>query len=112
MDDIAKDKIQELVIISQDTTRYGTDHPELKQNICTLLKEALKHEEFKFIRLLYLYPDEITDELIDLIASNPRLTPYFDIPIQHASDSLLRAMHRRGNSEYLRNLILKLEKSS
>lgn len=108
MDDIAKDKIQELVIISQDTTRYGTDHPELKQNICTLLKEALKHEEFKFIRLLYLYPDEITDELIDLIASNPRLTPYFDIPIQHASDSLLRAMHRRGNSEYLRNLILKI----
>ena len=67
MDDIAKDKIQELVIISQDTTRYGTDHPELKQNICTLLKEALKHEEFKFIRLLYLYPDEITDELIDLV---------------------------------------------
>lgn len=108
MDDIAKDKIQELVIISQDTTRYGTDHPELKQNICTLLKEALKHEEFKFIRLLYLYPDEITDELIDLIASNPRLTPYFDIPVQHASSSILKRMNRRGDEIFLKDLFKKI----
>ncbi|HBD06477.1 MAG TPA: 30S ribosomal protein S12 methylthiotransferase RimO [Firmicutes bacterium] len=108
MDEIASNGVKELVVISQDTTRYGTDHPELKEDICTLLKEALKHEEFKFIRLLYLYPDEITDSLIDLFKDNPRLTPYFDVPIQHSSDKILSRMHRRGDRKYLSSLFKKI----
>lgn len=110
MNELAEQNIRELVVISQDTTRYGTDHPELNFDICTLLKEALKHEEFKFIRLLYLYPDEISNELIDLFAANPRLTPYFDIPIQHSSDQVLTAMHRRGSREFLLELFAKIRR--
>ena len=108
MDDIAKDKIQELVIISQDTTRYGSDLVGQNINTCTLLREALKHESFDYIRLLYLYPDEITDELIELIGSEKRLTPYFDIPIQHSVDHVLADMHRRGNHDFLVNLFKKI----
>lgn len=100
--------IKELVVISQDTTRYGTDMEGQNINICTLLKECLKCESFDYIRLLYLYPDEITDELIDLIAENPRIAPYFDVPIQHSVDSVLSAMHRRGNNEFLRALFTKI----
>lgn len=108
MNEIANNGVKELIIISQDTTRYGKDHSELGIDICTLLKEALKHEEFEFIRLLYLYPDEISDELIDLFEDNPRLTPYFDIPIQHSSDKILKSMHRRGDRKYLLNLFKKI----
>ena len=62
----------------------------------------------EYIRLLYLYPDEISDELIDLIASEPRLTPYFDVPIQHSENHILKAMNRRGDKEFLRNLFKKI----
>lgn len=104
---LANDGIKELVVISQDTTRYGED---LKgnYNIVSLLKELLEIKEFSFIRLLYLYPDEISDELIELIGSNDRLTPYFDIPIQHASSKILKAMNRRGDETYLRQLFQKI----
>lgn len=104
---IAQTGVKELVVISQDTTRYGSDFVE-KKTIVDLLKELLKIEQFSYIRLLYLYPDEISDELIDLIASEERLTPYFDIPIQHASSKVLEAMGRRGNEEFLRNLFAKI----
>ena len=96
--------IKELVVISQDTTRYGSDLFE-KKTIVDLLKELLKIEEFDYIRLLYLYPDEITDELLHLINAEPRLTPYFDLPIQHASSNILHSMNRRGNKEFLLDLI-------
>src|SRR5574344_1105815 len=79
---LANQNIKELVLISQDTTRYGGDMKD-ETNIITLLKEVLKFDEFESIRLLYLYPDEISDELIDFIAANPRVSPYFDIPLQH-----------------------------
>ena len=62
------------------------------------------------MRLLYLYPDEITDELIDLIAKEEKLTPYFDIPIQHSEDSILKAMNRRGDKKYLTELFTKIRK--
>lgn len=104
--DIAKQNVKELVVISQDTTRYGEDLKDV--NIVTLLKELLKIPEFDYIRLLYLYPDEISDELIDLIGSEERLTPYFDIPVQHASNKILQAMHRRGDHDYLINLFKKI----
>ena len=104
---LAKNGIKELVLISQDTTRYGSDFKE-KKSIVDLLKELLKINEFISFRLLYLYPDEITDELIDLIKENPRIAPYFDIPFQHSSDAVLKGMLRRGTGESYQALIDKI----
>ncbi|MCF0117327.1 MAG: 30S ribosomal protein S12 methylthiotransferase RimO [Bacilli bacterium] len=105
---ILKDRgVKELVVISQDTTRYGSDFKE-KRTIVDLLNELLKIKEFDYIRLLYLYPDEISDELLYLIGKEPRLTPYFDVPIQHSSSKLLKSMNRRGNREFLLQLFRKI----
>ena len=101
---LAKNGIKELVLISQDTTRYGSDFKN-KMSICVLLKSLLEIKEFISIRLLYLYPDEITSELIDLVKNNPRIAPYFDIPFQHSSDHVLSSMLRRGTSESYQSLI-------
>lgn len=98
---------KEIIVLEQDTTKYGIDL-EGDIDIVTLLKELLKIEEFEYIRLLYLYPDEIKDELIDLIAKEARLTPYFDIPIQHSESHILKKMNRRGDKEFLRNLFIKI----
>ena len=106
---LAKEGYKELIVLEQDTTRYGLDLKE-KKTIVDLLKELLKIEGLEYIRLLYLYPDEITDELIDLIAKEERLTPYFDIPIQHSEDKILKAMNRRGNKAYLKALFAKIRK--
>ena len=105
---LAKDGYKELIVLEQDTTRYGLDLKE-KKTIVDLLKGLLEIKELVFIRLLYLYPDEITDELIDLIAKEERLTPYFDIPIQHSEDKILKAMNRRGDKAYLTNLFNKIK---
>ena len=99
--------IKEIIVLEQDTTKYGSDL-EGDIDIVTLLKELLKIKEFEYIRLLYLYPDEISDELIDLIAYEKRLTPYFDIPIQHSESSILKRMNRRGDKQYLYNLFKKI----
>ena len=104
---LANDGYKELIVLEQDTTRYGLDLKE-KKTIVDLLKELLKIEGLEYIRLLYLYPDEITDELIDLIAKEERLTPYFDIPIQHSEDKILKAMNRRGDKAYLKQLFNKI----
>ena len=104
---LAKNGIKEVVLISQDTTRYGSDFKE-KVTICDLLKAILDIKEFMSIRLLYLYPDEITDEFIDLVRDNPRIAPYFDIPFQHSSDHVLSAMLRRGTSASYQELIDKI----
>lgn len=101
-----KQNIKELVVISQDTTRYGTDLKEGK-NIVDLLSE-LEKIGFYSIRLLYLYPDEITDDLINLISKSKVIKPYFDIPLQHASNKVLKAMYRRGSMEDYQNLIDKI----
>lgn len=98
---------KEIVVLEQDTTKYGIDFKN-KTTIVTLLKELLKIKDFEYIRLLYLYPDEISDELIDLIATEKRLTPYFDIPIQHSESHILKKMNRRGDKEFLRNLFNKI----
>ena len=105
---LASEGYKELIVLEQDTTRYGLDLKE-KKTIVDLLKGLLEIKELSFIRLLYLYPDEITDELIDLIAQEKRLTPYFDIPIQHSEDKILKAMNRRGNKAYLTNLFKKIK---
>ena len=101
--------VKELVVISQDTTKYGSDIKEYKTDIVDLLKSLLEIKEFEYIRLLYLYPDEISDELIELMGKEERLTPYFDIPIQHASSKVLKAMNRRGDKVFLLNLFNKIK---
>ena len=105
---LASEGYKELIVLEQDTTRYGLDLKE-KKTIVDLLKGLLEIKELAFIRLLYLYPDEITDGLIDLIAKEERLTPYFDIPIQHSEDKILKAMNRRGDKTYLTNLFSKIK---
>ena len=105
---LADSGIKEVIVLEQDTTKYGIDLKE-KTNIVDLLKGLLAIKKLDYIRLLYLYPDEITDELIDLIATNKRLTPYFDIPIQHSENHILKAMNRRGDKEFLRNLFKKIK---
>ena len=98
--------VKELIVIAQDITRYGTDNygkrrlPELLQELCKL--------DFHWIRLHYLYPDEFDDELIDAIASEPKVLKYLDVPIQHCNDKILRAMNRRGDKDYLLSLFQKL----
>ena len=106
--DLKQRGIKEIVVISQDTTRYGTDLKE-KKSIVSLLK-AIEEIGFYSIRLLYLYPDEITDELIYLIRDSKTIKPYFDIPFQHASNKVLRSMYRRGTNEDYQSLIDKIRK--
>ena len=107
--DLAASGIKELIVLEQDTTKYGIDLPNKEHNIVNLLKELLKIKELDYIRLLYLYPDEITDELIELIGKEEKLTPYFDIPIQHSEDHILLDMNRRGTKEDLTNLFKKIK---
>lgn len=102
--------IKELVVLEQDTTKYGLDFKD-GTTIVTLLTELLKIKEFAFIRLLYLYPDEISDELISLIAKEERLTTYFDIPIQHSENHILKDMNRRGDKNDLYTLFNKIKQT-
>lgn len=103
------DGVYEINLISQDTTKYGFDlYKELK--IVPLLEKLVSIEgDFK-IRLLYLYPDIVTDELIIFIKNNPKVMPYFDIPIQHSEDHLLKKMYRRGDKAFLLDLFAKIRK--
>lgn len=97
---------KEICLISQDLTKYGIDLEN--KSLVTLLQELLKIEGDYKIRLLYLYPDEISDELIQLVKENEKILPYFDIPVQHGSDKILKWMGRRGNQEFINNLIKKI----
>lgn len=106
---LADKGVKELIIISQDTTNFGRDLPN-QPNIVTLLKSLLEIKEFVSLRLLYLYPEEVSDELIALIRDNSRIAPYFDLPIQHASNRILKRMGRRSTKEGLLKLIAKIRK--
>lgn len=105
---LAKEGKKELIVLEQDTTKYGIDLKD-GNNIVSLLKGLLAIKELDYIRLLYLYPDEISDELIDLIANEKRLTSYFDVPIQHSETHILKAMNRRGDKEFLSSLFNKVK---
>ena len=106
--DLANKGIKELIVIAQDTTKYGIDlYGESK--LAQLLEELSKIEGIKWIRFLYAYPEGITDELIDVVANNPKVAKYFDIPIQHISNNLLKRMNRRTNKEDIVNLIDKIK---
>ncbi len=105
--ELAKQGIQELIIIAQDTTKYGMDlYGESK--LADLLEEISKIEGIKWIRFLYAYPEGITDELIDVVANNSKLAKYFDIPIQHISDTILKKMNRKTSKKQIQNLIQKI----
>ena len=94
--------VKELIVIAQDITRYGTDLNGEHQ-LARLLRELCKLD-FHWIRLHYLYPDDITDELIDTIAQEKKIVPYLDIPIQHCNDGILKAMNRRDTKESIRKV--------
>lgn len=96
--------VKELVLIAQDTTKYGLDlYGEL--SLLKLLRKVHEIEGFHWIRILYMYPDEITEELIKGMAELPKVLPYFDIPMQHANDHMLELMNRRGTEADVRNLV-------
>ena len=99
--------VRELIVIAQDITKYGMDLPEHKRLLPELLRELCKLD-FHWIRLHYLYPDQITDELIAVIADEPKIVNYLDIPLQHVSARILRAMHRPGNGDEFAALLDKL----
>ncbi|MCI6567791.1 MAG: 30S ribosomal protein S12 methylthiotransferase RimO [Dysosmobacter sp.] len=98
--------VRELIVIAQDITRYGTDLNGEHQ-LAALLRELCKLN-FHWIRLHYLYPDEINDELIDTIAAEPKIVKYLDIPIQHCNDTILKAMNRRDTKASLTEMLGKL----
>ncbi len=105
---LIKQGVKEITLIGQDTTRYGTDLKEGKY-LEDLLHEISLLDGIEMVRVLYLYPDEITDNVIMEIKNNPKVANYFDIPIQHASNKMLKAMNRRGNKEFLVSLINKIK---
>ena len=106
---MASEGVKELIIISQDTGRYGRDFKDKNINLVTLLKELEKIEGIEFIRLLYLYPDEVSDELIDFINNSEKMTHYFDIPIQHASNKILKSMLRKDTKEDILSLYKRIK---
>jgi ribosomal protein S12 methylthiotransferase len=99
----------EVILIAQDLGDYAKERQE-KNGLESLLKEMLKVEKKFWLRLLYLYPDEITDELIALIKSDSRICPYLDMPIQHINDTMLKAMRRKTNKQQIIQTIEKLRK--
>ena len=106
---LANKGIREIIIIAQDTTKYGVDiYGESK--LAELLQKISEIPEIKWIRFLYAYPEGITDELIQTVKNNEKICKYFDIPIQHISNKVLKRMNRRTNKEQIENLITKLRK--
>lgn len=104
---LARNGVKELILVAQETTVYGVDLykektlPELLRGLCGI-------DGIRWVRILYCYPEEITDELIEVIKSEPKICRYLDIPIQHASDAVLRRMGRRTTNSDLRNIIARL----
>ncbi len=104
---LAAKGVKEINLIAQDITAYGMDRSD-GANIVALLKELVQVEKIDWIRLLYAYPDGVSDELIELIASEPKICNYLDIPLQHIDDQILTEMNRRVNEQQVRELISKL----
>ncbi len=105
---LAANGVKELIVVAQDTSRYGIDLPGHKLLLAELLRELCKIDGLHWIRIHYLYPDEIDDELIRVIAEEPKIVKYLDLPIQHCNSKILQLMNRRGDGEFLRDLFKKL----
>lgn len=105
---LADSGVKELMVVAQDTSRYGTDFPGGKRLLPELLRKLCEIEGLHWIRVHYVYPDEIDDELIEVMASQPKIVKYLDIPIQHCNSKILELMNRRGDGDFLRALLKKL----
>ena len=105
---LAQNGVKELVVIAQDTTKYGLDLYG-KLSLLDLLKKLNAIESLHWIRILYMYPDEITDELVEGMAQLDKVLPYFDIPMQHANSKMLQLMNRRGDAQSVKELIQKIK---
>lgn len=101
---LADSGVKELIVVAQDTSRYGTDLPGHKRLLPELLQKLAEIEQLHWIRVHYVYPDEIDDAFIEVMAQEPKIVKYLDIPIQHCNDRILELMNRRGNSTFLREL--------
>ena len=104
---LAADGVKELILVAQETTLYGVDLYG-KKTLPTLLKKLSEIEGIRWIRLLYCYPEHITDELLDVMAAEDKVLNYMDIPIQHVSGKVLTAMNRTGDARTLRELIARI----
>lgn len=105
---LAKQGVKEIILVAQDVTRYGEDLYKQKK-LVELIREIGKIRELEWIRLLYCYPEEIDENLIAEMASNPKIVKYLDMPIQHASDKILKSMGRRGTLEKLEMLLANIK---
>lgn len=105
--DLARQGIKEIILVAQDTTRYGTDLYK-ERKLVELIRKISEIESIQWVRILYCYPEEIDDNLIQEFVINPKLCKYLDIPIQHASSKVLKAMGRRGTAEEVEKLLRKL----
>ena len=105
---LADNGVKELIVVAQDTSRYGTDLPGHQRLLPELLHQLCLIEGFEWIRIHYVYPDEIDDALIDVIAQEEKIVKYLDIPIQHCNNKILKLMNRRGDGDFLRSLFHKL----
>ncbi len=97
--------VKEIMVVAQDTSRYGTDLPGHKRLLPELLRRLCQIDGLHWIRLHYLYPDEIDDELIEVIATEEKIVKYLDLPIQHCNSKILHLMNRRGDGEFIRQVI-------
>ncbi len=104
---LAQRGFKEIIVIAQDTTKYGIDLYG-KPKLAELLQDLANIKEFKWIRFLYSYPETITEELIKVVKENSNICKYFDIPIQHISDRVLKRMNRKSNGESIKNIIKKI----
>lgn len=107
---LADNGVKELIVVAQDTTRYGEDLPGGKLLLADLLKELNKIESLKWIRVMYCYPNNFTDELIEAFSSLDKVCKYVDLPLQHASNGLLASMNRYDTREEVETLLAKLRK--
>ncbi len=108
---LADSGVKELMVVAQDTSRYGTDFPEHKRLLPELLRKLCRIDGIQWIRVHYVYPDEIDEEFISVMASEPKIVKYLDIPIQHCNSKILQLMNRRGDKAFLEDLIAKLRKN-
>ena len=107
---LAANGVKELIVVAQDTSRYGTDLPGHQRLLPELLRELCKIDGFQWIRVHYVYPDEIDDAFIEVMATEPKIVKYLDIPIQHCNSKILKLMNRRGDGAFLRELFAKLRR--
>ena len=105
---LAANGVKELLVVAQDTSRYGTDFSGHKRLLPELLRQLCEIDGLEWIRVHYTYPDEIDDAFIDVMATEPKIVKYLDIPIQHCNSEILKLMNRRGDRAYLQNLFAKL----